>query len=594
MKPLQYTLNPTRLTGPIFDKELRVASRRRRNYVLRTVYVLVLTFFLVFTWTAVLRYASYQGPGRIAYLAQASQELAATIVWVQFVLTQLLAIVILANAISDESAARTLGVLMTTPITSLQIVLGKLLSRLLQLFLLVAVSLPLLAFLRVFGGIPWDYLVTSLAITTTAMIFNGLLSLYLSIYCKRPYVVILLALAILAILYLLLPLFTVAILDQLDLMSSNLIPYLCLANPWFNLQIRTMTMQAARFMPFAMSASCLWHCAIMLGASAVLFVLSVRAVRRAALRQIGGDSTPAPTPTIAPVIPPASAAANPATQSAPRQHVRTHRRIHGCPVLWRELRSPFLRSRRAAWIVSIIAALLLFGSYLALQNDLNDDDVHMVYACVFLALGAIVTAVLPAAAITSEKEARSWPILLATPLTTRNIIHAKWLGAIRRCLPVWIPFAGHLIFFAVVGYVHPITFILIPLIVAGMTCFLTGTGLYFSARFKKTTTAVIANLLLTFGLWLFSIPIVALIAITLRDDDVIEPLANLHPFVQAAVVMDAAAGHNTNLRFHWPDPIDTVGPIGTIIAIAFIAALYATLGLFAAWRAQVRLRKDIF
>jgi len=127
-----------------------------------------------------------------------------------------------------------------------------------------------------------------------------------------------------------------------------------------------------------------------------------------------------------------------------------------------------------------------------------------------------------------------------------------------------------------------------------MTCFLTGTGLYFSARFKKTTTAVIANLLLTFGLWLFSIPIVALIAITLRDDDVIEPLANLHPFVQAAVVMDAAAGHNTNLRFHWPDPIDTVGPIGTIIAIAFIAALYATLGLFAAWRAQVRLRKDIF
>ena len=27
------------LTGPIFDKELRVSSRRRRNYVLRFVYV---------------------------------------------------------------------------------------------------------------------------------------------------------------------------------------------------------------------------------------------------------------------------------------------------------------------------------------------------------------------------------------------------------------------------------------------------------------------------------------------------------------------------------------------------------------------------
>ena len=48
-------LNPARLTGPIFDKELRVASRRRRNYVLRSVYVLVLVFFLAFTWAALLQ-----------------------------------------------------------------------------------------------------------------------------------------------------------------------------------------------------------------------------------------------------------------------------------------------------------------------------------------------------------------------------------------------------------------------------------------------------------------------------------------------------------------------------------------------------------
>ena len=35
-------MNPAWLTGPIFDKELRVSSRRKRNYVIRAVYVLKL------------------------------------------------------------------------------------------------------------------------------------------------------------------------------------------------------------------------------------------------------------------------------------------------------------------------------------------------------------------------------------------------------------------------------------------------------------------------------------------------------------------------------------------------------------------------
>ncbi|MBP7052328.1 MAG: hypothetical protein KBE65_15045 [Phycisphaerae bacterium] len=34
------------LTGPIFDKELRVSSRRRRNYVLRFLYIGLFTLLL--------------------------------------------------------------------------------------------------------------------------------------------------------------------------------------------------------------------------------------------------------------------------------------------------------------------------------------------------------------------------------------------------------------------------------------------------------------------------------------------------------------------------------------------------------------------
>jgi hypothetical protein len=49
---LSRVINPAWLTGPIFDKELRVSSRRRRNYGLRFVYLFLLTVFVAFVWLA--------------------------------------------------------------------------------------------------------------------------------------------------------------------------------------------------------------------------------------------------------------------------------------------------------------------------------------------------------------------------------------------------------------------------------------------------------------------------------------------------------------------------------------------------------------
>jgi hypothetical protein len=43
-------VNLSWLTGPIFDKELRVSSRRRRNYVLRSVYVALFLVFVSLIW----------------------------------------------------------------------------------------------------------------------------------------------------------------------------------------------------------------------------------------------------------------------------------------------------------------------------------------------------------------------------------------------------------------------------------------------------------------------------------------------------------------------------------------------------------------
>ncbi|NLH43261.1 MAG: ABC transporter permease, partial [Planctomycetes bacterium] len=166
------TLDPTWLAGPIFDKELRVSSRRRRNYSLRFFYILVLAFFVVMVWMS---RVDVQGNAIVqqSRMAEAGKAIVRTVVLFQFVAMQILAAIMLSNAISDELYHRTLGLLMTTPVNSFQIVMGKVLSRLLQLVQLLAITFPILAIVRVLGGVSWEYLLSSMCITLTAAVFAG-------------------------------------------------------------------------------------------------------------------------------------------------------------------------------------------------------------------------------------------------------------------------------------------------------------------------------------------------------------------------------------------------------------------------------------
>ncbi len=203
----QIVLDPTYLAGPIFDKELRVSSRRRRNYSLRFFYVMILAFFVVTVW---LSNVDVQGNATVqqSRMAEAGKAIVSKVVLFQFIAIQILAAILLSNAISDELYHRTLGLLMTTPMNSFQIVMGKVLSRLLQLLQLLAITFPILAIVRVLGGVSWGYLLSSLCITLTAAIFAGSLSLLISIKNRRAYAVILQTLFLLFSFYVILPMVT--------------------------------------------------------------------------------------------------------------------------------------------------------------------------------------------------------------------------------------------------------------------------------------------------------------------------------------------------------------------------------------------------
>ena len=90
-----------------------------------------------------------------------------------------------AGAISLEREKQTLDLLTTTPISSLAIVLGKLLSALSWVFLLLLASIPVTALVFTFGGVgPDDMIKGYLVLVVTALAY-GSIGLFVSALVKR-------------------------------------------------------------------------------------------------------------------------------------------------------------------------------------------------------------------------------------------------------------------------------------------------------------------------------------------------------------------------------------------------------------------------
>jgi len=602
------------LTGPIFDKELRVSSRRKRNYTLRLIYVILLTFFIAIVWLSLVKFE-----GSSAYqksrLALAGKTIVSTIVTFQFIATQIIAVIMLSTSISDEIYHRTLGLLMTTPISSFQIVMGKLFSKLLQLILLLAISLPLMAIVRIFGGVPWNYVLSSLCITLTAVIFAGSLSLYFSINNRRAYVVIIKTLVTLGILYFFIPIISTVLFNPrwfsttLFRNPTIVLPFLITllhVNPFGAISVNTAmmitpsapkTMVLLAITPTGASFF-YWpiHCMLMLGASALLIAMSVKIVRKVALRQAVGQIESVTNRTRAKK-----------SKKSSRRHAKQQevsgviRRVTDSPVLWRELRAPMIqgaegRNSIIGLAITIIALLITYGTC---ERYLDEAFTQTSYVLMFTVIGSIFTIVLSATSITSEKETRSWPILLATSMDDWHILMGKAIGVFSRCLPIWLLMAGHIILFVCFKYIHPIAILYMPIFATGLVVFLTGSGLYFSARFKRTTSAVIASFGLVLVLWVILPALLGLASVLTHDYDIVNDLVSANPAAQISILMEGVGGKwnaqadFSKLNFNWPDSSwHKAWPTTGLVIIYML--IYTAAGVLFGWRAKCRFRRNVF
>jgi ABC-type transport system involved in multi-copper enzyme maturation permease subunit len=576
-------LSPRRLVGPILDKELRVSSRRRRNYVVRAVYLGLLTLFVTLNWFAADPY-SRSAAVRTAAMARMGMEITMVIGWFQFLTCQVLALVMLSSAISEEVYNRTLGVLMTTPINSLQIVVGKLASRLLQVLLLMAMTLPLLAIVRVFGGIAWGYLAGVWVLTFATVLFAGSVSLFFSIFCQRAYAVILWATMSLVALWGGVPLLTVLVGIEFHLISNRQWEWLCArTNPYFGLVRMTDWLFSPRALPTGIHAVWLWPSLWMVLGTLVLLAVAIARVRIVARRQITGglSSTTKRSGRSGAVAVAASA---------------TGARIRGCPVLWKELRTPLLGRRRWVTILGTLAILAILGLVYGVAADeraLKDSRFHITMIFIYMLLGGLFSIVFPATTVTTEKETRSWPILLGTTLGDWRIVLAKGLGALRRSLPAWGFLAVHTGVFVVLGTLHPVAALQLAIASAGLMAFVTGTGLYFSSRLRHTTTAVIANLAVPIVLWVLGPIVLGLLSeINHTGGQFVMEYMSLCPFAQAVLIAEPALRHWAGGTYNFGNYHMDMAEANTFLLTTMMVFVF--LGLVFAAMAKANLRKRVF
>ncbi len=573
------------LTGPIFDKELRISSRRKRNYFLRVAYLLILLLVLALIWAEEIGLRSNSIGYQISRLSQVGLVITGVVVMIQFYLAQIISVVMLSNSISDEVYHKTLGVLMSTPISTLHVVAGKIFSKLLQITLLLCLTLPILGIVRVFGGVPWNFLLISFCITLMAVIFAGMLTLNFSIHDKHAYIAIIRTVLALLLLYLFLPLFLGwIVIEHFDVKENAVFKWVMVANPLLIMQVLVQELFSPRSIPFS-TFGWGWHCLFMLTGSALLFLRAVIVVRKKALLQACGQLD--------------------RIKKKRGFFLFTKmdkiRRVKGPPLLWKELRSSTFNMGvvKKTLSVILIAGSILISYYIFEQeNFLDEADCHIMYGMIFSISGLFFTATFAATTITSEKNSRTWPILLSTLVTDWQIIAAKVIGVFRRSAPFWSILFLHAIFFTST-YIHPAALPQIITIIVPLVFFATSSGVLFSCLFKHTTSAVIANLIFVALIW-GGIPLLAVLIgeIMHLGDDLIEAVIMLNPFYHLGEILNSTGGSShagklwSQLIYHWKIGGE-MNFIKTMIMLTAVGSLHIAAGVVFLVITKIRLRKKI-
>ncbi len=459
-----------------------------------------------------------RGVVSLTELAKAGTWVFAIVAYGQVILICLLAPLFMAGAIASEQTGRTYDILLTTPLSNVQIVLGSLLGRLFFVLALLISGLPLFAVLLIFGGVPIRAVFVCFAASALTALLVGSVAVAISVLRaggRKTVYVFVISIAGYLVASFLLDLFVLrahaprpASTTWLTPVHPLLLVEASIGSADYRVPSYDQLGQYPPLLRWYLSRPLGAFAAITCTVSAALLLVSTFVLRRLAQSEV-------------------SAFERFRRRWSSRSHRRRPRPVRGNPVAWREAHCRVSRVRgalgRSLFVVIGAAAALVAlrqyhtGSISAVEFQLAITTMLMLE----LAVIVLVSLYVASGAVSSEREDGTLDLMLTTTVTPKQYIWGKLSGVVRSVsflLAVPVATVAFVAIYAWIGelaqwpsamvnspipgrvgtYKHPMMFIETPLLVAVTLVPFTATcvmiGLTWSLKAQRVLGAVVPSL----------------------------------------------------------------------------------------------------
>jgi ABC-type transport system involved in multi-copper enzyme maturation permease subunit len=419
------------MVGPVLHQEMLLGGRRYRLHLLRWLYAGWLIFQVIFFWLAfqaeesTLANKYMRANGQEVWNVASAPEVigarfAETYLSQQMLLLLLITPAFVAGAVTDEKRRGTMQYLLTTDLESRHIILGKLVGRLAQVFLVLLAGLPLFALLAGFGGVTPITIAFSVLVLVLPVFGLAAGALLASVWCRQTRD---------AVLAFYLVCVAVGLLVYRVGGVFLYIDPLYVLNPAWGAAGSLDLAEASRRL---IISSIIWG--VVGGVCAALAAARLRPAYIRELESIRPERLD--------------------WSAADREPIDDE------PVRWRERNveglapNPTLR-RVPQWLAILLIATLTTASslyilYRSIPAGVSGDDVlrallqlnvrkvavllqdattgFLIQAVVVMLIASLIVGIRCSGAVTSEREKQTWEAVLLTPLSAKQIIRGKMWG----------------------------------------------------------------------------------------------------------------------------------------------------------------------
>ncbi len=478
-------------TGPVFAYEWIAATRRWQLYATRSLIVVMIFIGLAIVWSnSDITQAS--GLQTFDQQAELGQHFYMVMISVLLGLIALSAPSATAGSICNDKARGNLELLFATDLSSSEIVLGKLASRLIPVLGVIVCAMPVLALATLFGGIDPVTLAGSILVVAATAVLACTLALTLSVWGRRTHEVLLLT-YMLIVLWLLGPMVWSVIPMGIDQFLQDLgfdgLDWLSRTNP----VLLVIAPVDTNLRGYDGLVSHLGFATGALITAMLLAVLAVVRVRRVATRQ-ASTGVRARRPNWLDAL---RAGLDSVVAWLFDRLRRLGIRLPGPsldknPVLWREChrRQPS-RWTMLAWGIYLVVVLgfLITGIVETIGGSAWGSGTGAVVNGVQALVGLGLLTITAATGLSEERQRGSLDVLLATPLPTRAIVLAKWWATFRVVLRLAVLTALIAVFSAIESNYYG-AILLIGLLVLSYGAVISSLGLLIATVTEKLGRAV--------------------------------------------------------------------------------------------------------